>query len=186
MLAQYAGTLLLVSHDRYLLNAVTTKTLALTGPGSGALFEGNYAAWREASLAPTAPNNGGAGRNIASSKKAANGHKPEPAPSTAALQSPGAGGTSEARAASGATPPMNARELSKARVKARENVLLTESAVNVLETRIAEVEARLAAPSGAVADMVALAAEHTRLQDDLAAALSKWEQAVADSEALGV
>ena len=34
--------------------------------------------------------------------------------------------------------------------------------------------------------MVALAAEHTRLQDDLSAALAAWEQAVADSEALGV
>ena len=35
MLAKYEGTLLLVSHDRYLLNATTTKTLALTGTGQG-------------------------------------------------------------------------------------------------------------------------------------------------------
>ena len=81
---------------------------------------------------------------------------------------------------------LNARDLSKARVKARETVLTTESAVHALESRIAEVETRLAAPSGSVADMVALAAEHTRLQDDLTAALAAWERAVADSEALGV
>ena len=36
MLSNYAGTLLLISHDRYLLNAVTTKTLGLTGDGGGA------------------------------------------------------------------------------------------------------------------------------------------------------
>ncbi|MBC8104079.1 MAG: ABC-F family ATP-binding cassette domain-containing protein, partial [Cytophagales bacterium] len=46
MLNGYEATLMLVSHDRYLLNAVTTKTLALTGDGHGTLFEGNYAAWR--------------------------------------------------------------------------------------------------------------------------------------------
>ena len=48
MLSKYDGTLLLVSHDRYLLNATTTKTLALDGHAHGMLFEGPYAAWREA------------------------------------------------------------------------------------------------------------------------------------------
>ena len=47
MLTDYNGTLFLVSHDRYLLNAVTTKTLGLTGTGSAELIEGNYATWRE-------------------------------------------------------------------------------------------------------------------------------------------
>ena len=47
MLTDYNGTLFLVSHDRYLLNAVTNKTLGLTGTGSAELIEGNYAAWRE-------------------------------------------------------------------------------------------------------------------------------------------
>ena len=47
ILQDYAGTLLLVSHDRYLLNAITTKTLGLTGDGRAKLIEGNYAAWRE-------------------------------------------------------------------------------------------------------------------------------------------
>ncbi len=109
-----------------------------------------------------------------------------PAPANGAVKSStsgsprigGGGGTP-------ATPPLNARDLSKARVRARERVLTTESAVNATEARIAEVEARLARPSETVADMVALAAEHTRLQDDLLAALSAWEQAVAEQEALG-
>ena len=33
--------------------------------------------------------------------------------------------------------------------------------------------------------MVALAAEHTRLQDELMAALAAWEEAVAEQESLG-
>jgi ATP-binding cassette subfamily F protein 3 len=47
LLQGYNGTLLLVSHDRYLLNAVTNKTLGLTGDGRATLLEGNHAAWRE-------------------------------------------------------------------------------------------------------------------------------------------
>ncbi len=167
MLSSYAGTLLLVSHDRYLLNATATKTLALDGAGGGTLFEGNYNAWREAQkspvppkparkappkAAPPAPNNGGARQDI-----------PKPA-----------------------APVLNARDLSKARVRTRERVLTTESAVNALETRIADTEARLALPSESVADMVALAADHTRLQDALLAALADWEAAVAEQEAVGL
>jgi ATP-binding cassette subfamily F protein 3 len=40
-LADYEGTLLAVSHDRYFLNKVATKILALS-PGRTTLFEGNY------------------------------------------------------------------------------------------------------------------------------------------------
>ncbi len=166
MLAKYEGTLLLVSHDRYLLNATTTKTLALTGTGQGTLFEGNYNAWRESQRqpkpAPVSRRGGGT-----------------PPSSPSAKQN---GAVAPIKPAS----PMTARDLSKARVKAREQALITESAVNAIETRIAEVETRLAQPSDTVADMVALAAEHTRLQDDLLAALAAWEAAVAEQEALGI
>ncbi len=40
-LADYEGTLLAVSHDRYFLNKVATKILALS-PAGATLFEGNY------------------------------------------------------------------------------------------------------------------------------------------------
>ncbi len=174
MLAKYEGTLLLVSHDRYLLNATTTKTLALTGTAQGTtLFEGNYNAWREAQKAPPipvkksppAPNNGGAGKN---------------SPPASIL-----GSQMGKQVALASSPPMNARDLSKARVKARERALMTESVVQTAETRIAQVESLLARPSDSVADMVALAAEHTRLQDNLLNALAAWEEAIAEQEALG-
>ncbi len=185
MLSKYEGTLLLISHDRYLLNATTTKTLALSGTGSGTLFEGNYNTWREAQKIPTPnPLPRGEGARVKDRVRpvaAGNSHSAgNPNPSSL-----GRGGEARAGVGPSAPPLMNARDLSKARVKARERVLTTESAVNATEARIAEVEALLAKPSDTVADMVALAAEHTRLQDDLLTALAAWEASVAEQEALG-
>jgi len=172
MLSRYEGTLLLVSHDRYLLNATTTKTLALDGVGSGTLFEGTYAAWRESQQTPTP--------NPLPKREGARREEIKPAVK-AVPPAPNNGG-----ARNGSIPvSLNARDLSKARVRARERVLTTESAVNALETKIADTENRLARPSETVADMVTLAAEHTRLQDDLLAALANWEAAVAEQEELG-
>ncbi len=160
MLSQYAGTLLLVSHDRYLLNRTTTKTLFLPGDGSRpALFEGNYAAWREAQEA--------AGPQIQPAKTVQAKAQAKASP-VAAVHS----------------PALSPRELSKARVKAREAAQRAEANVQELEARIADVEGRLAQPSGSAEEMVALAAEHTRLQDDLAAALSEWERAISQQEEL--
>ncbi len=161
MLSRYEGTLLLVSHDRYLLNAT--------------LFEGSYAAWREAQNAPATVQTGrGAGKS------------PPPPPRIAPAPAKTNGAAPKTNGSNGnGHVTLNARDLSKARVRARERVLTTESAVNALEARIADAETRLARPSESVADMVALAADHTRLQDDLLSALSAWETAVAEQEALG-
>ena len=178
MLSRYDGTLLLVSHDRYLLNATTTKTLALDGHGSGTLFEGSYAAWREAQSSPPAPNNGGARKSPPPPKPAA---APAPVKTNGTAPKPSSNGNGSN---GNGHVHLNARDLSKARVRARERVLTTESAVNALESRITDTEARLARPSDSVADMVTLAAEHTRLQDDLLSALAAWEAAVAEQEAL--
>lgn len=45
MLTEFDGTLILVSHDRYLLDRVTTRTIEVTA-GSVTVFDGNYAALR--------------------------------------------------------------------------------------------------------------------------------------------
>ena len=45
-LNEYTGTLLVVSHDRYFLDAVVSKTLAIED-GAARLFDGNYSASRE-------------------------------------------------------------------------------------------------------------------------------------------
>ena len=174
MLAKYDGTLLLVSHDRYLLNATTTKTLALDGRGGGTLFEGNYNTWRDTQkVLPDASPKAKAARITSLT-------------STPVSSVPTKGGSNGNGTPKAAPSLLNPRDLSKARVKAKELVLTTESGVNAVETRVAEVEARLARPSESVADMVTLAAEHTRLQDELISALATWEAAVAAQDALGV
>ena len=160
MLAAYDGTLLLVSHDRYLLNAVTTKTLGMTGMGNAVFVEGNYAAWREATQPAPAK----------SERPAA-----KPAPPVAALAA--------------ASPPapthnLNARDLSKARIKARDAMQKAEAEVQAREAALADVEAALAA-GGKGADLVTLAASHTHLRAELDAALARWEASVSAQEVLG-
>jgi len=59
-----------------------------------------------------------------------------------------------------------------------------ERGVQVREARLVEVEAALAT-GGKGTDLVALAAEHTRLRTEVDAAVAAWEQAVAEQEALG-
>ena len=119
LLLDYDGTLLLVSHDRYLLNAVTTRTLGLTGDGRAKLIEGNYAAWREeldAEKTAPGPNNG--------EKKGA----PKPQPKV--------------------VQPPPSKEQGKARARAQAAVEKAEGAVQALEARLAEAEAALATGKG--------------------------------------
>jgi ATP-binding cassette subfamily F protein 3 len=163
MLTQYDGTMILVSHDRYLLNAVTTTTLGLTGTGSALFVEGNYAAWREALAA-------GAAKPSDRTDKPA----PTPKPKDTAAPAPVAAHLSH----------LSARDLSKARIKAHAAVEKTERQVHAEEAALAAVEVALAA-GGKGVDMVALAAEHTRLRHSVDAAIAAWEQAIAEQEALG-
>ncbi|HVK05191.1 MAG TPA: ATP-binding cassette domain-containing protein [Armatimonadaceae bacterium] len=161
MLAKYDGTLLVVSHDRYLLNAVTSKTLGLTGDGGARMVEGNYAAWRQSEDAAAAATHDSRPTPKPKVVTAADAPPPPPAAST-----------------------MSARDLSKARVRAQAAVEKAEQAVAAREADLARVEAALAAPKAGT-DLVALAAEHTRLQSDVNAAVAAWESAVAEQEALG-
>jgi ATP-binding cassette subfamily F protein uup len=54
---EYAGTLLLVSHDREFLNNVVTSTLVLSGEGTVGEYVGGYDDWlrQAAAEAPAAP-----------------------------------------------------------------------------------------------------------------------------------
>ena len=176
MLSSYAGTLLLISHDRYLLNAVTTKTLALPPPSSGpSIFEGNYAAWRMEQDKPVSvPARNGNGHALPKATP--------PTPQNGVAKTNPAPPQSGARAVS--TLNMNAHALSKARIKAKDAAQQAERYIQTLEGKIADAEERLARPSGSAADMVTLAAEHTRLQDELGEAFTAWVEAVKAQDAL--
>ncbi|MFM7321942.1 MAG: ABC-F family ATP-binding cassette domain-containing protein [Armatimonadota bacterium] len=70
-LRRYDGTLLVVSHDRTLLDAATDWTLVLDGHGGVELFEGNYAQWKAVQDSTAA---------AAAVKSRAGGSKPNPNP----------------------------------------------------------------------------------------------------------
>jgi len=53
-LLEFAGALVLVTHDRYLMDRVSTKLLALDGRG-GATFFADYSQWEESRVRPEAP-----------------------------------------------------------------------------------------------------------------------------------
>ncbi|MES2461560.1 MAG: ABC-F family ATP-binding cassette domain-containing protein [Armatimonadota bacterium] len=160
----YDGTLLLVSHDRSLLDAATNKTLALEGDGKVILFDGNYQAYRAEQQA-----------KMAAAAVAPKGAKPTRS------------GTTPAPATQTTTPlssALNARELSKERQRAAKRVSTLETTVAALEARILEIEAGLSAPKSAD-DALALSQEHARVTEEIAAKMTEWESATMEAEALG-
>ncbi|GAB4463322.1 MAG: ABC-F family ATP-binding cassette domain-containing protein [Armatimonadaceae bacterium] len=167
-LQRYSGTLLVVSHDRALLDAVTDKTLALEG-GSGkvALFDGPYQAWKKAqdSAAPKA----GSSATSASSTNSTNGSGKK---STAAV------------APVPEAPAVNAHALSKERQKAAKRVAALEAEIEQCEARLAEIEAALSAPASAD-DALALSHAYQEAQDSLNAKMEEWETATLEAESLG-
>ena len=162
MLIQYEGTLLLVSHDRYLLNQVTTHTLEISG-GRATLFEGAYdkfRAWRVKN--PPKP----AEVNMIRPGSASNGSDPVLASLLAQRPDPAI------------APPsgLNFHQMSKERQRARNQVTAAERKVESLEARLKEIEAALSAPSP-TDNIVALSQEHGGIQGALAEAIADWERA---------
>jgi len=51
----YKGTLILISHDRALIDAVCDHLIVLDGQGGASVFDGNYTEWREHQRRPANP-----------------------------------------------------------------------------------------------------------------------------------
>ncbi len=172
MLREYDGTLLLVSHDRYLLDQVTTHTLEVAD-GKITIFDSAYRAYRakKAAMART-----GASSSVLSSRQ------PEAAPQkgdNALLES-----LLAQRPAAIAVPAgMNAHQMSKERQRARNQVVAAEQKIETLEQRLRKIEGVLSDPQP-TDNLVALSQEHGGVQNALNEAMDAWEKAVSYSEAL--
>jgi ATP-binding cassette subfamily F protein 3 len=158
----YDGTLLLVSHDRSLLDSATNKTLALEGEGKVVIFDGNYQGYRT---------------DQDQQQKAAALNAAKPTRSNKVL-------APAAQATPSSSTALNARELSKERQRAAKRVTTLESAVAALEERLAEIETGLSAPKSAD-DALTLSQEHSRVTEEIAAKMAEWESATLEAEALG-
>ncbi len=170
MLIQYEGTLLLVSHDRYLLNQVTTHTLEISG-GRATLFEGSYdkfRAWKEKLPAKSME------VNVIRPSGGSNGSDPQLEALLA--QKPDAA----------MAPPtgLNFHQMSKERQRARNQVTAAERKVETLEARLKAIEAALSSPTPSD-NIMALSQEHGGVQGALAEAIADWEHAHEYVDSLG-
>ena len=178
MLRQYDGTLLLISHDRYLLDQVTNRTLEIAD-GHAAFFDGPYGQYRAQKLAKQlrsepAPRAAEAGRNGKESPEGGNGHK-------TALEKL----LSQRPTPAVAVPTgLNFHQLSKERQRAQNAVTAAEQKIESLEARLSAIEETLSRP-GPTDNVIALSQEHGGVQAALAEAMAAWERAVAYAEALG-
>jgi ATP-binding cassette subfamily F protein 3 len=167
LLAEYEGTLLLISHDRYLLDQATNRTLYVAG-GQVHVFEGTFSQYRaHRERRPQKAASQLVGHSDRAAKSRGNGPVASKAPQPAPV----------------IPTDMNFRELSKARQKAKSGVQAAEDHVAALEARLQEIEAGLADPASAD-NAVALANEHGQVQDRIVHALAAWEEASAHAQAL--
>ncbi|MCA9288083.1 MAG: ABC-F family ATP-binding cassette domain-containing protein, partial [Phycisphaerales bacterium] len=161
--AGFDGTVILISHDRALLDAVCDHLLILDAEGGWKAFFGNYAQWRErekqrASQAPA--------KAFAPAKL-----PPPPPPPRAQPQS---GSTQNSRASGGSNTTSPSKPQPKAKSK------FSWMPLERVESRIAELEEQIEAIDRALADPevwpdVMRAAELTGQREDLAAEKSEME-----------
>ncbi|HEV2474880.1 MAG TPA: hypothetical protein VGS41_19540, partial [Chthonomonadales bacterium] len=172
MLREYDGTLLLVSHDRYLLDQVTNRTIYVAN-GGALLFDGPYSEMRIA---------------LQCGKLKAYCTAPSDEPAAGALSAGGASLESLLQQKPGkeyvASHGLNFHQLAKERQRAAVQIKAAEARVSALEERLKEIERALSYP-GQTDDQVALSQEHGGVQRALEEAIVTWESAVAHAELLG-
>ena len=169
LLGDYAGTVLLVSHDRAFLDNVVTSTLALEGEGAVREYVGGYEDWlRQRPAVPLAGRDAG--------RDAPAGGKPQPL---------GTGDPAQTAAQADATCPEPGKPRKLTFKEQRELELLREEIrqlpdrISALEEEQAALEARLADPAVG-ADVAAVTAAGERLaalEEELHTLLERWEAA---------
>jgi len=161
-LQEYSGTILVVSHDRYFLDAVVNKVLVIEGH-TARLHDGNYSAYREArEQREQAQREAEAAAQEA--QKQARLREERIARREKRQTEPGVRGPSR-------------RQLERRAAELEERA-------GDLEARIARVE-ELLATSTTYADAVrvqALSVEHQRLQEELAKTYGEWEEVARQCE----
>ena len=154
LLAGYAGTLLLVSHDRDFLDNVVTSTLALEGGGHVGEYVGGYSDWlRQRGSGKADGGKGGGGIFPSSMPEVAEGE-------------------------SGKIPPS---PVSKRKLSYKESRELEElpGRIDVLETRIAAIGVAMQAPGFYQQDGARIVAQNNELsalQLELDAAYARWTE----------
>ncbi len=150
LLADYNGTLLLVSHDRDFLDNVVTSTLVMEGEGQVGEYVGGYSDWLRQRAQPPPPSN----------NKPAEAAKPaKPAEATA--------------------PAAPAAPKKKLGYKEARELDALPAKIEALETRIAEYSARMNDPAYFQRDAATVQADNAALDEaqvELDAAYLRWQE----------
>ncbi|WP_027080268.1 ATP-binding cassette domain-containing protein [Luteimonas mephitis] len=164
LLADYPGTLLLVSHDRDFLDNVVTSTLVMQDGGEGRIGEyvGGYSDWLRQSQSWLRQ-----GQSRLRQNPAPPAHEP------AGTARPEA--TAERAAATAAAPAKDKRKLGFRETRELEQL---PARIEALETRIAELTAAMNEPAFYQRDGAAINAHNAAVaeaQAELDAAYARWE-----------
>lgn len=180
MLREYEGTLLLVSHDRYLLNQVTNYTLEVEA-GRVILYDVPYNEYRQK-------------KSLGLLKADENTRKSQIQRNSPQANMFNSGNTlllddllqqrPDAHKPPAASNGLNAFQLSKERQKAKAMVASAEKSVEELECRLSAIEASLSSPAP-TDNVIALSQEHGGVQAALAEAMDRWEKAEVYMHSLG-
>lgn len=146
VLIEYRGTLILISHDRWLLEQVTDHTLDLRREHP-VMYPGSYARYRESRDRPVSS------------------PVPRIEPAAVGVQ----------WRATGGEPALSPRELSKEIGRVARLVADTEEAVTALERELENLERVIAQPPPD-ADLFALTKRHGELVEQIQVGLADWEQ----------
>jgi ABC transport system ATP-binding/permease protein len=182
LLAQYAGTVLLVSHDREFLDNVTTQVIGFAGDGKLVELAGGYSDWqrylasRGKHAAAPAPGSGAsaAGDDPGAALPAApDSSDPAPSRVSPVASKAGVAATAAAPAASGA----RARSVKLSFKEIRELEALP-GMIEALETELAQLGAVLADPATyarPAPEVKALGARVAQLEQAIADSMQRWE-----------
>jgi len=181
MLREYDGTLLLVSHDRYLLDQVTNRTLEVAD-GHAQLYDLGYGEYRAQKTKGILKAGGTGQYGKSDGKNGSNGNGngngkngSNPALETLLSQKP--------EQTIAVPAGLNAHQMSKERQRARNQVGAAERKVETLEDRLRQIETSLSNPQP-TDNVMALSQEHGGVQLALNEAMYGWEQSVAYAEVL--
>jgi ATP-binding cassette subfamily F protein 3 len=161
VLADFPGTILLVSHDRYLIDGLATQIWSLED-GQLEVFKGSWSEYAKAREEKEKDKDKDNGRDSPGAK----------APDRAARGEKAVVGARAGRA--------ETREQKRERAEARKRaarLAAVEADITLLEQRLAELTRQLedAGAAGDVAQVRALGQTYTQLQSDLTARLAEWE-----------
>jgi len=159
VLAEFTGTILLVSHDRYLIDALATQIWAAS-PGQMSVFKGSYQEYVTAREAE---------RTLKAAPERSTASKPLPTKSNGA-QTRVANGTSNGAVKNGTQSLLSKRELEK-------RTATIEREIHELEMKLVKLSGDLgsASAAGKVDQVRVLGQDYTAAQAALDAKMEAWE-----------